>query len=86
MSNEEINISGFDAITETFEKIYPEQKEPLHYRPIICYELGGEYPLDGISVYRGNGYYHFVTYSVSFMKKNLKIKNTADLGLSLLLN
>ena len=28
-NNEEINTSGFDAITETFEKIYPEQKEPL---------------------------------------------------------
>lgn len=65
LNNDEINTSGFDAINETFDKIYPNQKEPLHYRPIISYQLGGQDPLDGISVYRGEGYYHFVTYGFS---------------------
>ena len=84
MSNEEINISGFYAITETFEKIYPEQKEPLHYRPIICYELGGEYPLDAVSVYRGNGYYHFVTYGFSELyEKESKNKEYSGFGFEL---
>ena len=83
-NNEEINTSGFDAITETFEKIYPEQKEPLHYRPIICYELGGEYPLDGISVYRGNGYYHFVTYGFSELyEKEFDNKEYSGFGFEL---
>ena len=37
IDNEETNTSGFDAITETFDKIYPTQKDPLHFRPIISY-------------------------------------------------
>ena len=65
IDNEETNTSGFDAITETFDKIYPTQKDPLHFRPIISYQFGGEEPLDGISIYRGNEYYHFVTYGFS---------------------
>ena len=65
IDNEETNTSGFDAITETFDKIYPTQKDPLHFRPIISYQFGGEDPLDGISIYRGNEYYHFVTYGFS---------------------
>ena len=65
LDNEEINTSGFDAISETFEKIYTDQKDPLHYRPVISYMLGGKDPLDGISIYRGKGYYHFVTYGFS---------------------
>ena len=32
LNNEEINTSGFDAITKTFEKIYPEQKEPKNQK------------------------------------------------------
>ncbi len=59
------NTSGFDAISEAFEKIYKYQKSPLHYSPIISYQLGGKDPLDGISIYRENGYYHFVTYGLS---------------------
>ena len=42
LDNEEINTSGFDAISETFEKIYTDQKDPLHYRPVISYMLGGK--------------------------------------------
>ena len=83
-NNQEINTSGFDAITETFEKIYPEQKEPLHYKPIICYELGGEDPLDGISVYKGNGYYHFVTYGFSELyEKEFDNKEYSGFGFEL---
>ncbi|MEI0516700.1 suppressor of fused domain protein [Brachyspira murdochii] len=83
-NNEEINTSGFDAITKTFEKIYKEQKEPLHYRPIISYELGGKDPLDGVSVYRGNGYYHFVTYGFSELyEKESEDKEYSGFGFEL---
>ncbi|PPS22215.1 suppressor of fused domain protein [Brachyspira murdochii] len=83
-NNEEISTSGFDAITKTFEKIYKEQKEPLHYRPIISYELGGKDPLDGVSVYRGNGYYHFVTYGFSELyEKESEDKEYSGFGFEL---
>lgn len=56
---------GWDYITDTFEKIYPDQKEPLHYGTIISWQLGGEDPLEGISIYDGGDYCHFVTYGFS---------------------
>lgn len=62
---EEINASGWDAITECFEKIYPGQDSPKHYGVVIPWILGGKSPLDGISVYDGGDYWHFVTYGLS---------------------
>lgn len=63
--SEELNTAGWDAITDAFEKIYPGQKEPLHYGTIISWRLGGNDPLEGISVYDGGDYWHFVTYGFS---------------------
>ena len=65
MKTEYIETAGWDAITRAFEKLYPEQTDPIHYAPIISWRLGGEDPLDGISVYDGGDYYHFVTYGLS---------------------
>ena len=62
---EKIEAPGWDAIVATFEKIYPTQKEPLHYAPMLSWRLGGEDPLDGISVYDGGDYFHFVTFGFS---------------------
>lgn len=62
---EQVEAPGWDSITAAFEKLYPNQKEPLHYAPLIPWRLGGEDPLDGISVYDGGEYYHFVTYGFS---------------------
>ncbi len=56
---------GWDAITATFERLYPGQTNPKHYFPIISMRLGGTDPLDGISVYDGGEYWHFVTYGFS---------------------
>lgn len=56
---------GWDAITACFEGIYPGQTNPIHYAPIIKWMLGGNDPLDGISVYDGGKYWHFVTYGLS---------------------
>ena len=56
---------GWDAITEICEKMYPNQKNPKHYAPIIKWRFGGPDPLDGISIYDGGDYWHFVTYGLS---------------------
>lgn len=61
---EEKNRTGWNAITDTFLKLYPGQTEPIHFASLLSYSLGGE-PLDGISVYDGGDYYHFVSYGLS---------------------
>ena len=58
-------LSGWNAITEAFEKLYPDQKNPLHYGVLIPYALGGSDPLDGISIYDAGSYWHFVSYGLS---------------------
>ena len=86
---EEKNITGWNAITDTFLKLYPEQTEPRHFAPLFSYRLGGD-PLDNISVYESDDFFHFVqlqkyTYSGgNGMKKNLKIRNIAVTVLNLL--
>ncbi|MFD2114294.1 suppressor of fused domain protein [Paenibacillus yanchengensis] len=65
--NEEVNAPGWDAIDEAMVKIYGQQ-EPKHYGTLISYSLGGEDPLDGISVYKSElpmPHWHFVTYGFS---------------------
>ena len=64
-ANETQETIGWDAITETFEKYYPDQKTPLHFAPEVSWAMGGSDPLDGISVYDAKEYYHFVTYGLS---------------------
>lgn len=61
----EDHTTGWDAITEEAERIYPEQKDPKHYGTLIKWRLGGPDPLDGISIYDGGDYWHFVTYGLS---------------------
>ena len=56
---------GWDAIVEACEKVYPNQKEPLHYGTLDSWKLGGNDPLDGISIYDGGDYWHFVTFGLS---------------------
>lgn len=58
---------GWMAIDTELEKLYAEQ-EPKHFAPTIYYSLGGEDPLDGISVYESKeqtGHFHFITYGFS---------------------
>ena len=64
-SNNEINTSGWDAITEACEKLYPNQTNPIHYAALIKWRFGGNDPLDGISIYDAGDCYHFVTYGMS---------------------
>lgn len=73
-----LNTAGWDAITEACEKIYPTQKNPKHYGTLINWTFGGNDPLDGISIYDGGEYWHFVTYGLS----ELYDKETEDKDIS----
>jgi hypothetical protein len=61
-----INQKGWDAIEEAVGKLY--QGSPIqieHYGVLQPWRLGGNDPLDGISIYDGGEYYHFVTFGLS---------------------
>ncbi len=64
-ANEEINAQGWDAIDAECDRVYPNQKNPKHYGTLIKWKFGGNDPLDGISIYDGGDYWHFVTYGLS---------------------
>ena len=59
---------GWDAIDTELLKIYPNQ-EPKHFAAVPHYAVGGNDPLDGISLYKSNDkigeYFHIVTYGFS---------------------
>ena len=58
---------GWDFINIELAKIYSEQ-EPVHFAPTLHYALGGEEPLDGISLYKSSKqtkHLHFITYGFS---------------------
>ena len=59
------DAEGWDAITARFEELYPGQVNPKHYGTLLSYSLGGQDPIDGISVYDGADFWHFVTYGFS---------------------
>ena len=60
-----LDTRGWEAITEAFEKLYPGQENPLHFGTLIPWQLGGNDPLRGISVYDGGDCWHFVSYGLS---------------------
>lgn len=74
--SEEVEAIGWNAIDMALEKIYGEQ-QPRHYGTSLPYMLGGNDPLDGISVYSAEQpvpHWHFVTYGFS----DLYEKETED--------
>lgn len=63
---------GWLEIDKEFERLYPNQ-EPKHYAPAISYMLGGESPLDGVSIYESKNqedHFHFITYGFSELYYN----------------
>lgn len=62
---EQVNLDGWKAIEEAFEAVYPGQDDPKHYGTLISWRFGGNDPLDGISIYDGGDYWHFVTFGLS---------------------
>ena len=63
--NEEVVMDGWKAIEGAFAQVYPGQEDPKHYGVLIPWQLGGNDPLDGISIYDGGDYWHFVTFGLS---------------------
>ncbi len=60
----ELEQTGFDAIADKMKGLYPDQ-EGLYYGTIIPYALGGNDPLDGVEVWKGQcgvPCWHYVTY------------------------
>lgn len=79
----EKDMTGWNAITNTFLKMYPKQTEPLHFAPLFSYQLGGD-PLDNINVYESDDFYHlYLMDYLNFMKRNPKIRNIAVTVLNL---
>ena len=80
--NNDKKANGWDAITELCDEIYPDQKNPKHYGTLISWELGGNDPLRGISVYDGGDYWHFITYGLSELyEKESDIKDVSGYGM-----
>ncbi|MGB6094997.1 MAG: suppressor of fused domain protein [Comamonas thiooxydans] len=58
---------GWDAIEGALQAVYGDQ-QPAHFGTLIKFRLGGEEPLDGVSVYRseqGVPHWHYVSYGFS---------------------
>nr|WP_238475798.1 suppressor of fused domain protein [Clostridium manihotivorum] len=81
---EEVVMDGWKAIEAECLKLYPGQTDPKHYGTLISWRLGGNDPLDGISIYDGGDYYHFVTYGLSELyEKEFKNKEYSGYGFEL---
>ena len=77
----ENNMLGWDAITEECERKYKRQN-PQHFGTLIKWNFGGNDPLDGISVYDGGDYFHFVTYGLSELyEKESENKDISGYGM-----
>ena len=82
--NNDANVSGWDAITNLCDKIYPNQENPKHYGTLISWKLGGNDPLKGISIYDSGDYWHFITYGLSELyEKESAIKDVSGYGMEL---
>lgn len=66
-SDDEAQAIGWDAINAALSRIYGDQ-EPLHYGTVLPAALGGNDPLNGISIYEcrePTPHFHYVTYGFS---------------------
>ena len=65
--NGDSGTAGWDAINTALAAVYPAQ-EPKHYGTLVSHTLGGNDPLDGISIYWNDTprpHWHYVTYGFS---------------------
>lgn len=69
---------GWDCIDDLLNKRYGDQ-EPKHFATTIKHSMGGEDPLDGISIYQSNSggieHFHIVTYGFSELYYNEEAVN-----------
>ncbi|MBO0867512.1 MAG: suppressor of fused domain protein [Micromonosporaceae bacterium] len=64
MADAEDGAPGWEAIDRALQQLYPGVV-PKHYGTLVKWSLGGPDPLDGISVYRRDDHWHFVSYGMS---------------------
>lgn len=79
---DDIQAPGWDAIENAAKRIYPNQDNLKHYATLIKWKFGGPDPLDGISVYDAEDYWHFVTYGLSELyEKESDVKEWSGYGM-----
>ena len=64
---------GWNAINKVVDKVYDNKEPKHHWGTIVRYSLGGQDPLDGISVYESTkqtDHIHFCTYGFSELYYN----------------
>lgn len=80
----EVEAIGWNAIEQEFLRVYPGQTNPKHYGTILPWILGGNDPLDGISIYDGGNYWHFVSFGQSeIYEKESNVKEMSGYGYEL---
>ena len=65
--DDDASAPGWDAIDAALKPVYGE-REPLHYGTIIKRWMGGNDPLDGISIYKNlepTPHWHYVSYGLT---------------------
>ncbi|NFS10485.1 suppressor of fused domain protein [Clostridium botulinum] len=83
-TNDDVVMDGWKAIEDATLIMYPGQTDPKHYGTLISWNLGGNDPLDGISIYDGGEYYHFITYGLSELyEKEFENKEYSGYGFEL---
>lgn len=74
----ELEAIGWQAIEREFLRVYPGQDNPKHYATIMRWIFGGNDPLDGISVYDGGDYWHFISFGLTEIYE--KESDTAEIS------
>ena len=76
----EENAYGWDAIQNAIDRIYPDREPRNHYGTLIKWRLGGDDPLDGISIYDCDDHWHFITFGMTelYEKQDLNIFESAE--------
>ncbi|HEY9101756.1 suppressor of fused domain protein [Chitinimonas sp.] len=65
--DEDVGAAGWEAIDAALHPLYGDQ-QPAHYGTVLSYRLGGQDPLQGISVYKREEpvrHWHYITYGFS---------------------
>lgn len=66
---EDDGAPGWDAINDRLDEFYPKDEPDGHWAPDLPYMIGGEDPLDGVSVYKNdtadNVHLHYISYGFS---------------------
>ncbi len=68
---------GWDAIDASCQAVYGKQ-EARHYGTMIKWRLGGNDPLDGVSIYEADAFWHYVSFGLT----ELYEKESEDLDCS----